>query len=326
MEQTPSMEREVPVNLRDQELLERGQHLAEMVAERTSLVEAKKAENKRRQDDIDKLDEEIAQVAAALLNGHENRKQGDLFFDQTLPKDQAAKRLAEIARMAERHPFVTSDVIAVGGGQPCAREGCGAEASAEVHVPPAAAERHTYVPDGTGEGKCWTACGEPKEAWVHQVEPAPSPVEETFVCADCEASGASLEACTHPKSEGMWIGADGRKVCANCRQAAIEAGTWPHEFSAEAIHKRKRGEPKKCRHCEKPQDDPVHAAAAPSPATTEDTPPLPADTDTKPGEVPPDESVAIAKERVTGGGDPAYDFPDDEPAPNVIRSHAAIER
>jgi hypothetical protein len=97
----------VPVTLRDQEMLRRGQRLAERIGVRTGLVDAKKAENKKRQDEIDELDAVIAAEARVICDGFENRSQGDLFVDQvvdpTLPKDDAARKLAEIAARSQRN-------------------------------------------------------------------------------------------------------------------------------------------------------------------------------------------------------------------------------
>src|SRR3954468_15245054 len=120
MTQTPTMEQERPITLREQELLERGQQLAQKLAVRDGLVTAKKVDQKRRQDEIDELDAEISKVASVIRDGFENRKQGDLFIDQALPKDQAASTIAEIAKRAERHPFAASETAI----DTCAREAC----------------------------------------------------------------------------------------------------------------------------------------------------------------------------------------------------------
>jgi hypothetical protein len=224
---------ELPVKLKDQELLDRGQHLAEMISQRAALVAAKASENKKRQGEIDEMDEEIARLARVISEGFENRSQMDLFSDQLSP-DESKRRLAEVAARAAKHPFV-ADETAI---DTCSRDGCGAQATADVHVPPVPSEPHTFVPDGSGEGKCWA--------------------------------------------------------------------------------------------CESGKDDPIHAEL-----------PAVVDTETTPGDTPPAESVAIAREHVVGDGsgdalpefdpanaeaaaapDPAFDFNESEPRPNVIATHA----
>lgn len=298
--ETPTMEREVPVNLRDQELLSRSRSLAEKVGVRESLVESKKAENKRRQDEIDEMDEEIAQLARVIVVGFEDRKQGDLFVDQALPKDEAARRLAEVAARAERHPFVPSETAI----DTCAREGCGAAAAVEVHVPPAPSEPHTFVPDGKGEGNCW-ACGSGKDDPVH-ADPTPTtaaPAEDGAAAAAApESILAAVVACsrcgkTVPKAE-VFYDAGVKEVCETCKRAGIEAGTWPHPF------RKGHGKAKRCADCMQPADDAVH-----------DTPPV---------EPTAEEASAVA-EKAAATGDPAYDFGADEPAPAVIASHRAIQ-
>jgi hypothetical protein len=229
---------ELPVKLKDQELLDRGQHLAEMISQRAALVAAKASENKKRQGEIDEMDDEIARLARVISEGFENRSQMDLFSDQLSP-DESKRRLAEVAARAAKHPFVANETLI----DACSRRGCGAQATADVHVPPVPSEPHTFVPDGSRDGKCWA--------------------------------------------------------------------------------------------CESGKDDPIHAAPAPD---------LPAvvDTDTTPGDTPPAESVAIARDHVVGDGsgealpemdsenpertaDPAFDFTGNEQPDAIIRIHAAIE-
>lgn len=295
----------VPVTLQEQEMLRRGRRLAEKIGVRTGLLEAKKAENKKRQEEIDELDEEIAAEARVIIDGFENRAQGDLFVDQALPRDEAAQRLAEIAARALKHPFVASETAI----DTCAREGCTAQATAEVHIPPPPSEPHTFVPDGSGEGKCW-ACGSGTEDTVHaapviESENTPSnkasEIATTFVCADCIASGADVAAATHLRAEGWWLDHDMRNVCANCRQTAIEAGRWPHVF------RKGHAKAKRCADCNGREDDKVHLLA--------DIPPV---------EPTAEETQAVA-ENAAATGDPAFDFTDQEPPPAVIASAKAIE-
>jgi hypothetical protein len=275
----------VPVTLQDQQMLDRGKQLAEKIGVRTGLVDAKKAENKKRQDEIDEFDEEISRLARVIVDGFENRDQMDLFADQKLAKDKAAAALIEVAKRAARHPFVGE------AGTGCTREDCGRLADDEAHRQPDPSKPHTFVPDGSGEGKCW-ACPAPKDDAVH-AEPAP-PVVETFVCSDCDASGASLEASTHSKAEGQWIDSKGALLCANCRQVRIENGTWPHAFEPDPAVRKKRGKAPLCKHCTLGADEAVHAEG-----TVEPT---------------PQEAQDVA-EKAAATGDPAYDFTGEEPAP-----------
>lgn len=245
MTQTHTMDQERPITLREQELLDRGKHLAEQLAVRDQLVAAKKADAKRRQDEIDELDEEISDIAAQLRSGFENRKQGDLFIDQALPKDEAARRLAEVAKRADRHPFVAdSERI-----DTCAREACGKPAQDETHQPPTPSEPHTFVPDGKGEGKCW-ACESDRDDPVHAEPTLPAP-EEPPMLAECSRCGKRV-----PKAEVRYD-AGVKPVCETCVRAGIEAGTWPHPFrkaTEKATH---------CADCHQREDDGVHVEPLP---------------------------------------------------------------
>jgi hypothetical protein len=291
--QTPTMDQERPITLREEELLKRGQHLAQQLAVRDGLVEEKKAEAKKRQEEIDELDAEISKIASQIRDGFENRRQGDLFIDQALPKDKAAATLIDIAKRAELHPFVGAP------GVGCTRDGCGRLADNEVHRPPTPSEPHTYVPDGSGEGKCW-ACGSNDADPVHAAPaPAEAPAEAVtepamITCSRCEK--------TVPKSDVVYDG-EVKPVCETCKRVGISAGTWPHEFRTTSP------KAKRCADCKHPKDDAVHEAAGAGAPPVEPT---------------PEEAQAVA-ERQAASGDPAYDFPDNEPPPNVIRSHAAID-
>jgi predicted RNA-binding Zn-ribbon protein involved in translation (DUF1610 family) len=128
-------------------------------------------------------------------------------------------------------------------------------------------------------------------------------IAATFVCDDCIASGADAAAATHPKAEGFWLDSEARKVCPNCRQAAIEGGRWAHTFKAGHLRA------KKCSDCGFRLDHATH--------------------------VPPDEEPANQGEVLTGdgsgaalpeaSGDPAYDFDASEKPPAVIASARAID-
>jgi hypothetical protein len=329
MTTTPTMEQETAVTFAERELADKGQELARMVLRRTTLKEAKDAENKKRQDAINELDDEIAEFAQSISDGFENRKQGDLFHDQAiastgdaLPKDKAAATLIDIAKRAERHPFMASETAI----DTCAREACGAAAAAEVHVPPTPSEPHTFVPDGSGEGKCW-ACGSTEGDPVHAapaVAEAPTEAAADLVTQTETHDGVTITytaqaprtvACsrctkTTTKDEIRYdMGV--KPVCDACVRAGIEAGTWPHEFRASSPKARR------CADCHGRRDDAVHGDSA----AVDD---LAANMIGHAIVPTPEEEQAVA-ERQAASGDPAYDFPDDEAPPNVIRSHAAIE-
>jgi hypothetical protein len=238
MTQTHTMDQERPITLREQELLDRGRHLAQKLAQRDQMVKDAKDEAKRAREEIEELDDEISEIAAQLRNGFENRKQGDLFIDQTLPKDEAAKKLIEIAARAAKHPFVAhAEKI-----DTCAREECGKQQGDDVHVPPPPAEAHTFVPDGKGEGKCW-ACESTKDDPVH-AEPKADPVPHEFI-ADGAVEGV-CSSCGGPRESMLHVAALVRNP--NAPHAA-EVGDQPE------------GQPKACLFCTRAVDDPIHAAA-----------------------------------------------------------------
>lgn len=267
---------QLPVELTEDEKLERQFTLANKVGYRESLVESAKADAKKWKAQIEEVDAEIARLARVIREGYEDRAQMDLFANDALPKDEAARRLAEVAARAAKHPFVASETAI----DTCAREGCGAQAGGEVHVAPPPAEPHTFAPDGTGEGKCW-ACGSGKDDPVH-VEPAAAP--------DAPSDPSEAHAYAQAPEEA------GRPpVCAVCGEDENDPRHHVEELLATITPDTDLG-----------LDKPEAATAGP-------------DTETTPGTVPPTESVEIAKGRVTG--DPAFDFPDSDPPPNVIRTH-----
>lgn len=328
MEQTPTMEREIPVTFATVELADKGQELARMVLRRTGLFDAKKAENAKRQGVIDELDEEIAEFAQSISDGFENRAQGDLFHDQALPPASATKRLAEIAAWSAKHPFA-ADAEKI---DTCSVEGCGAQQGADVHVPPAPSAPHKFVGDGSGEDKCW-GCGSGAGDPIH-VEPSATPerdpnaphaaepgdqpegepkaclfctravddpihhVEEILASATCEAL-AAVKVCSRcgkaqTSADVVLYDRDVKPVCDPCVRSAIEAATWPHPFALkDGVDVASKSS--KCRHCKRRSDDAVH-----------DVP-------------PPQEAPAAAT------GDPAYDFDGTEHPPAVISSARAIE-
>lgn len=308
----------VPVKLCDEEMLARAHTLAEKINLRTQLVAAKLAANQRAQGEINEVDTEIARLGRVILAGFEDRAQMELFADSKLAKDDAARKLAEIAARAAKHPFV-ADAERI---DTCAREGCGAQAGADVHVAPPPAEPHTFAPDGSGEGKCWACgsgkvdavhaepvaaawtphafvrepngppdacevCGGPQDGPVHAagIETANTPTNETAEVAasvDCSRCGKNISKAEVLYDSGV------KPVCETCKRAGIEAGTWPHAFDVpEGVGVPSRTT--RCRHCKGRKDDAVH-------------------------DVPPEQAH-----------DPAYDFTEQEPPPKVIASARAID-
>lgn len=324
MTQTPTMEQERPVTFAERELADKGQELARMIIRRTTLVEAKNAENAKRKAVIDELDGEIAEFAQTISDGGENRAQGDLFHDQSLPPASVTQRLAEIAAWSAKHPFA-ADAEKI---DTCSVEGCGAQQGADVHVRPEPSKPHKFVGDGTGTDKCW-GCESGKDDPVHSepaavTEPAAAPARdpnaphaaelgeqpegEPKACLFCSravddplhatALAATVD-CSRcgkhvPKADVVYD-RDVKPVCDPCKRGAIEAGTWPHVFECPpgiGIPSRKT----RCRHCKKRQGDDVHVEPPP------------------PVEAPP-----------AATGDPAYDFTAEEPPPAVIASASAID-
>jgi hypothetical protein len=296
-----------------------------MVLKRTGLSDAKKAENAKRQAVIDELDEEIAEFAQSISDGFENRAQGDLFHDQSLPPAAATTRLAEIAAWSAKHPFV-ADAEKI---DTCSSDGCGKLQADDVHTPPVPSAPHKFVGDGSGEDRGW-CCGSSSGDPIHaepklEAEPATAPardpnaphaaeigeqpegpkaclfctrdvddpIHEPAIAAriDCSRCGKHV-----PKVE-VFYDRDVKPVCDPCRRGAIEAGTWAHVFETpDGVVPSKST---RCRHCKKRKGDDVHV-----------DPPPPAET---------------APEAPAASGDPAFDFTDGEPPPAVISSARAIE-
>jgi hypothetical protein len=332
--QTGSRMGERPLTLTERETLDRSRIMAEKVQLRGSLVSSKASDNKKWQKQIDDVDAEIDRLSRIVLDGFENRNQGDLFADQVLSDEEAKKALADVAAAAgagapaaplpsEPHKFVEDPAkedqcLTCGSGEedpvhtgkllhafqqsPDAMEGeslcvhCGYEEAAALH------RRHEPMavsaenPDPELEGKCLN-CGLALDDLIHQPAPAAAPPAEAvaleaFTCARCHREYA--------KVDGHFIDSDAFETCTNCRQLAIERGEWKHPFEADPTVRRRKTKEPVCKHCERVEDDPVHA---PSEA----------------------ESLEIAKARVTGpalapdgtvAGGP-FDFTEDEPPPQV---------
>lgn len=242
---TTVADRELPVKLRDDEMLDRAHTLAQKVAYREGLVDSKKSDAKKWQDQIDEADEEIARLARIINDGFENRAQMDLFADQ-LPKDQAAQRLAEIAVIAAKHPFIASESSI----DSCAKDGCGAAAGADVHVAPLPSQPHTFSPDGSGEGKCW-ACGSGADDPVHAEPKVVEPTVRHAFMADAGAEG----------------------VCSLCGGPATSlvhgtAERDPNAPHAAELGEQPEGEPKACLFCSRAVEDPIHDTAGIETANT----------------------------------------------------------
>lgn len=303
---TTVADRELPVKLRDDEMLDRAHTLAQKVAYREGLVESKKSDAKKWQDQIDEADEEIARLARVINDGFENRSQMDLRFDQ-LPKDQAAQRLAEIAVIAAKHPFVPSEAAI----DTCAKDGCGAAAVADVHVAPLPSQPHTFAPDGKGEGKCW-ACGSGADDPVHaEPKAAPEPTVAHAFMADAGAEGV-CSLCGGPESS-LVHNADAIDVAGHEEEVdelatdiaaattAADRGWAAHPFKAVG-GKGLAGQV--CEVCGAGPTDPIHAVT-----TVEPT---------------PEESTA-ALERAAASGDPAA-ADDFDPALDEVETPAESGR
>jgi hypothetical protein len=240
MTTTPTMEQERPVTFAERELADKGQELARMVLRRTGLVDAKKAENSKRQAEIDELDEEIAEFAQSISDGFENRKQGDLFHDQTLPKDEAAKKLIKIAAWSAKHPFVADSTridacahVVLDAEGHAMGEACGKQQGDDAHVPPQPSAPHKFVGDGSGTDKCW-ACGSGVGDEIHA---EPSGME----CIHGKAAEASCEECN--------------------KDLSAEPARDPNVPHPAEVGEQPEGQPKACLFCTRAIDDPIHAPA-----------------------------------------------------------------
>ena len=131
---------ELPVQLNTDEMLDRSKTLALKIGYRESLVESKKADAKKWQEQIDEADEEIARLARVITDGFENRDQMELFVDD-LPPGEAAAALATVAAVVSSSGEIVPSELhrfrAVGGNGISAYmcEYCGSGETDPVHVP-----------------------------------------------------------------------------------------------------------------------------------------------------------------------------------------------
>lgn len=246
-------DKDVPLTLKGQELLERGNKLAKALDELADLEASKAAAAKKWAEKIKACEAEIGRLKRILLDGYENRNQMDLFANQALPPGEINKRLAEIAARAAKHPFVRLDDA---DPNVCGHEGCTELATADVHVPPVPSEFHTFVADKTGEGKCW-GCGSGKDDPIHTdpeqvhafvLTPGTGPDDGT--CVVCEEGPRELiHAHAFVASEG-----EHPEDCATCHLDAddhlhvVDA----HHYSPEA----ESGDP--CGYCGRSGSDSIH--------------------------------------------------------------------
>lgn len=103
MQRGLKLDEQVPVKLTDDELLARGETMAEKIGYRAGLVASASADAKKWRKQVVDVDQEIARLARVILGAYELRKQGDLRFSDQAAIDQAAATaaLAEIGRRAE---------------------------------------------------------------------------------------------------------------------------------------------------------------------------------------------------------------------------------
>jgi hypothetical protein len=103
MQRGLKLDEEVPVKLTDEQLLARGETMAEKIGYRAGLVASASADAKKWRAQVLEVDGEIARLARVILGAYELRKQSDLKFGDQATIDQAAATaaLAEIARHAE---------------------------------------------------------------------------------------------------------------------------------------------------------------------------------------------------------------------------------
>lgn len=85
------MQTEVPVKLSDEELLERGESLAQKMLHIETLRTKKKNDAKRTQGLIDEELEEAARLARTITGQEDARKQGDLFVGDQAATDALAQ-------------------------------------------------------------------------------------------------------------------------------------------------------------------------------------------------------------------------------------------
>ena len=167
-----SMQTEVPVKLSDEELLERGESLAQKMLHIETLRDKKKADAKRTQGLIDEELEEAARLARVITGQEEARKQGELFVGDLVATDALAQ-VAEAACTCEPAPCECQVFVDSGNDDPPARCECS----------------HTDV-EHSKDGTC-----EAKDEGVHKVNcpvhgtlvaqaEAPTPIDGSALAAD----------------------------------------------------------------------------------------------------------------------------------------------
>lgn len=94
------MDSTVRVPMTEAEKAERGERLARLLKEREAMVDAEKTRRDEAKDGIESMDAIIADVATDLREGRKEKRQGDLFVDETPAKDKAAEILTKVAEAA----------------------------------------------------------------------------------------------------------------------------------------------------------------------------------------------------------------------------------
>ena len=114
MRKGSTMDEEVLVPLRPSQVLERAQVMAAKVLH-VAILRKKKADDARAaQVLIDAELDEVERLARVISSGEEDKKQGELFVEETLDKAAATEVLAEIGKRAE----VGNGAAAGAGGEP----------------------------------------------------------------------------------------------------------------------------------------------------------------------------------------------------------------
>lgn len=198
---TTTMDRELPVKLSDDEIIERAQTLATKIGTVEALREKKARDAKNTQALIDSELDEIQRLARVINESEELRKQGDLTFDQV----QATEVLADVAKRVlptDAHLFVAKAV----GLDECIT--CGSNIADPIHP--------KECDHGVSFGAACGDCQRPSLA-VEAVE--------SFVCTSC------LEELTEPEAMyrvdlvgGMFRDEDGGALCPTCAEQSYMDG------------------------------------------------------------------------------------------------------
>jgi hypothetical protein len=190
-----SMEKQVPMTLNQERLLDRGKQLATKLAVRDQMVADEKRRRASAKGDLDAFDAQISKLAETIRAGFENVAQGDLFADQAL----ATGALAEVGKAACTCNAETPGVhdpgcpvhgvdavkpepgklhdFRVAAKNPEECEVCGFDEGSGIHGRHGFVEQTDVTTDNDAHG-CCVFCPLPECDEIHQAEPEEAAEDE----------------------------------------------------------------------------------------------------------------------------------------------------